>query len=61
MLELRSLPVPVPKAKQVLIRIETAAIGVWDPEVREGEVELGPKRKFPRVIGNDGGSGRHPR
>jgi len=53
-LELRSLPVPRPKARQVLIRLDTAGIGVWDPEVREGEVELGRKRKFPRVIGNDG-------
>jgi NADPH:quinone reductase-like Zn-dependent oxidoreductase len=53
-LELKSLPVPKPKAREVLIRLETAGIGVWDPEVREGEVELGPQRKFPRVIGNDG-------
>jgi NADPH:quinone reductase-like Zn-dependent oxidoreductase len=53
-LKLRSLPVPRPKAQQVLIRLDTAGIGVWDPEVRAGEVELGPKRKFPRVIGNDG-------
>jgi NADPH:quinone reductase len=53
-LKLRSLPVPRPKAKEVLIRLDTAGIGVWDPEVRAGEVELGPKRKFPRVIGNDG-------
>jgi NADPH:quinone reductase-like Zn-dependent oxidoreductase len=53
-LKLKSLPVPRPRAKQVLIRLDTAGIGVWDPEVRAGEVELGPRRKFPRVIGNDG-------
>ncbi|SRR6266540_677099 len=53
-LKLESLPVPRPQKTQVLIRIDTAGIGVWDPEVREGEVELGRKRKFPRVIGNDG-------
>jgi NADPH:quinone reductase-like Zn-dependent oxidoreductase len=53
-LKLKSLPVPRPKAKEVLIRLDTAGIGVWDPEVRAGEVELGPKRKFPRIIGNDG-------
>jgi NADPH:quinone reductase len=53
-LKVKSLPVPRPKAREVLIRLDTAGIGVWDPEVREGEVELGPKRKFPRVIGNDG-------
>jgi len=53
-LELMSLPVPRPRAGQVLIRLDAAGIGVWDPEVRAGEVELGPKRGFPQVIGNDG-------
>lgn len=53
-LKIRSLPVPRLTSKQVLIRLDTAGIGVWDPEVREGEVELGRKRKFPRIIGNDG-------
>jgi len=53
-LELKSLPVPRPKPKEVLIRLEVAGIGVWDPAVRAGEVELGPKGTFPRVIGNDG-------
>jgi len=52
--KLKSLPVPKPKRNEVLIRLDTAGIGVWDPEVRAGEVELGSKRKFPRVIGNDG-------
>jgi NADPH:quinone reductase len=53
-LEIKSLPVPRPKAREVLIRLDTAGIGVWDPELRAGEFEMGPKRKFPRVIGNDG-------
>jgi NADPH:quinone reductase-like Zn-dependent oxidoreductase len=53
-LELMSLPVPKPRAKEILIRLESAGIGVWDPEVRAGEIELGPKQPFPRVIGNDG-------
>jgi len=48
-----SLPVPEPAADQVLIRLDTAGIGVWDPYVREGQFELG-KPGFPRVIGNDG-------
>jgi NADPH:quinone reductase len=38
----------------VLIRVDAAGIGVWDPEVRAGELEFGPEGKFPRVIGNDG-------
>jgi NADPH:quinone reductase-like Zn-dependent oxidoreductase len=53
-LEVKSLPVPRPKPNEVLIRLNTAGIGVWDPEARTGELELGPKRRFPRVIGNDG-------
>ena len=49
----KSLPVPVPKADDVLIRLDTVGIGVWDPYVREGELEIAPTR-FPLVIGNDG-------
>src|SRR4029078_6226765 len=52
--KLKSLPVPQPKRNEVLTRRDTAGIGVWEPEVRAGEGELGSKRKFPRVIGNDG-------
>ena len=47
------LPVPKPRSKEVLIRLEAAGIGVWDPEVRAGEFELG-KKGFPKVLGNDG-------
>src|SRR4051812_34328160 len=49
----QSLPVPKPGANDVLIQLDTAGIGVWDPYVREGEI---PTRDpgFPRVIGNDG-------
>jgi NADPH:quinone reductase-like Zn-dependent oxidoreductase len=52
-LHTETLPVPRPGAKQVLIRLDAAGIGVWDPYVRSGEFELGPAR-FPLVIGNDG-------
>lgn len=52
-LHTETLPVPRPKAGQVLIRLDSAGIGVWDPYVRSGELELG-KREFPQVIGNDG-------
>jgi len=47
------LPVPKPRNKQVLIRLEAAGIGVWDTAVRAGEIELG-KKGFPKVLGNDG-------
>ena len=52
-LHTETLPVPQPGPDQVLIRLDTAGIGVWDPDVRSGEIEFGPTG-FPRVIGNDG-------
>jgi NADPH:quinone reductase len=48
----RSLSVPKPKPNQVLIRLDTAGIGVWDPEIRAGDFVL--SKGFPQVIGNDG-------
>ncbi len=52
-LHVETLPVPEPKPAEVLVRVDSAGIGVWDPDVRAGEFELG-RREFPRVIGNDG-------
>ena len=52
-LHAETLPVPRPGPRQVLVRLDAAGIGVWDPYVRSGELELGPSR-FPLVIGNDG-------
>jgi NADPH:quinone reductase-like Zn-dependent oxidoreductase len=52
-LRTETLPVPRPGPTQVLVRLDSAGIGVWDPYVRSGEVELGGGG-FPRVIGNDG-------
>jgi NADPH:quinone reductase-like Zn-dependent oxidoreductase len=49
----RSLPVPKPGEYDVLIQLDTAGIGVWDPYVREGDIPTSAGR-FPRVIGNDG-------
>src|SRR5512133_427180 len=46
------LPVPKPKPGEVLIRLDGAGVGVWDPAVRSGEFEIGGRR-FPKVIGND--------
>jgi len=40
-------------AGEVLIALESAGVGVWDQDVREGQLELG-ENGFPRVIGNDG-------
>ena len=52
-IQTRSLPVPKPGANEVLIRLDTVGIGVWDPYVREGDIPTG-EPQFPRVIGNDG-------
>jgi NADPH:quinone reductase-like Zn-dependent oxidoreductase len=52
-LHTETLPVPRPRRKQVLIRLDAAGVGVWDPSIRSGEFEIGAKR-FPKVIGNDG-------
>jgi NADPH2:quinone reductase len=49
----QSLPVPAPGRNEVLIRVRTAGIGVWDPYVREGGFSEG-RARFPQVIGNDG-------
>ena len=53
MLHVARLPVPSPKADEVLIHLRAAGVGVWDAEVRSGEFEIG-ERRFPKVIGNDG-------
>lgn len=52
-LHTETLPVPVPGEHEVLLRVDTAGIGVWDPWVREGGMDDGSTR-FPYVIGNDG-------
>jgi NADPH:quinone reductase-like Zn-dependent oxidoreductase len=52
-LHTETLPVPQPRARQLLIRLDRAGIGVWDPYARSGELQLG-QGKFPLVIGNDG-------
>jgi NADPH:quinone reductase-like Zn-dependent oxidoreductase len=51
-LHTETLPVPQLGPSQILIRVDSAGIGVWDPAVRTGEFELGGG--FPKVIGNDG-------
>src|SRR4051812_31337304 len=49
----QSLPVPAPNRGQVLIRLDAAGIGVWDPYVRDGGLQIGTP-EFPMIIGNDG-------
>lgn len=52
-LRVHSLPVPTPNDDEVLIALDSAGIGVWDPLVRSGELKFG-EHEFPLVIGNDG-------
>jgi NADPH:quinone reductase-like Zn-dependent oxidoreductase len=35
-LSIHSLPVPVPNAREVLIAVDTAGVGGWDADMREG-------------------------
>jgi NADPH:quinone reductase len=49
----QTLPVPRPGDDEVLLRVDTAGVGAWDPWVREGGFDEGNTR-FPYVMGNDG-------
>jgi NADPH:quinone reductase-like Zn-dependent oxidoreductase len=51
-LHVASIPVPELAENEVLIRIHTAGIGVWDPWLREGG--MGGSSQFPLVLGSDG-------
>src|SRR5690349_10548017 len=55
-LKLRELPVPAVGADEVLVRVEAAGVGVWDPFEREGGFakEFNIKPVFPMVLGSDG-------
>jgi len=55
-LKLQTVPVPEPGTDEILIHVECAGVGAWDPFEREGgfvEV-LGLTPKFPYVLGTDG-------
>src|ERR1043165_8742538 len=55
-LKVRTVPIPEPDADEILIHVESAGVGAWDPFEREGgfvEV-LGQTPKFPYVLGTDG-------
>ena len=52
----RELPVPEIAPDEILVRVDTAGVGVWDPFEREGGFakEFGVKATFPYVLGADG-------
>jgi NADPH:quinone reductase len=55
-LKIQNIPIPQIEADEVLIRVEAAGVGAWDPFEREGRfVEIvGTKPTFPYVLGTDG-------
>jgi NADPH2:quinone reductase len=50
-LKVRKLPVPEITSREVLIQLDTAGVGPWDAEWREG---YPPEKKFPLIPGTDG-------
>src|ERR1700722_11737119 len=55
-LTLQTLPVPEVGPDEILIRVESAGVGAWDPFEREGGFarRFGTGEKFPYVLGTDG-------
>ena len=55
-LKIQNIPVPEIEAHEVLIRVEAAGVGAWDPFEREGGfVQItGTTPTFPYVLGTDG-------
>ncbi len=51
-LTLHTLPVPTVDAGEVLIRIETAGVGIWETMEREGDLVYNEVH-FPRVLGGE--------
>jgi NADPH:quinone reductase-like Zn-dependent oxidoreductase/uncharacterized protein YndB with AHSA1/START domain len=56
MLTVQTLTIPEIEPDEVLVRIEAAGVGVWDPFEREGGFTeaVGITPKFPYVLGSDG-------
>ena len=52
----RELPVPKVATDEILVRVDTAGVGAWDPFEREGGFakEFGVQAHFPYVLGTDG-------
>lgn len=52
----REMPVPQVASDEILVRVDTAGIGAWDPFEREGGFAkaYGLQANFPHVLGSDG-------
>jgi NADPH2:quinone reductase len=55
-MKLQSLSIPEILADEILVRVESAGVGVWDPMEREGFFAEITKQKpsFPYILGSDG-------
>src|ERR1700741_3428656 len=55
-MKMQTIPIPEADADEILIRVDAAGVGAWDPFEREGRfVEImGTKPTFPYVLGTDG-------
>lgn len=55
-MKLRTIPIPEVGPGEILIRVESAGVGVWDPFEREGGFArlFGTESEFPYVLGSDG-------
>ena len=55
-LAVKTLPIPEVGPDEILVRVESAGVGAWDPYEREGgfAAMLGIEPKFPYVLGSDG-------
>jgi hypothetical protein len=55
-MKVRDLPIPQVAPDEILVHVETAGVGAWDPFEREGGFarEFGVKPQFPYVLGSDG-------
>ena len=52
-LTVHAFPIPKAGAKDVLIALYAAGVGIWDSEIRKGIYSVG-RKKFPLVLGADG-------
>ena len=53
-LTLHTLPAPELDAGEVLIALDTAGMGSWDADIREGWRPTGMRVRFPLVLATDG-------
>lgn len=55
-LSVRDILVPEPGPNQVLVRVRSAGVGIWDVGEREGRIAnmFGIQPKFPWVLGSEG-------